>query len=567
MTMSTSSSAQPRSLFFLRVAFIFTIGYVIILFSPFGKSQNLQEFEERVLNALWSGNYPDGDRRIDTEPASVVMMSDATLAIFRSTVEEGRESGSGSAAGAFPIQGDPGRWPVPYAVHDYLLAEIIKMRPAAIMVDVLFERVREWDDTRREFGSRIAAAQRVVNVLEDRDVPLYFATVDGTISEESALRLLADGRSLTRPESMPPYVKTTPVAWGVRESWYPARIMSRDQSPRITPAFQIYRDLCLRWGQIDDIPAELDRACGAVSPSAMAQQETALTRDMLMRWPAGRAPGQQKFSETIDCPRHPATWYQKAGHLWDTAVRLMLDGVRNVDSEPIQACPPIVRIDASWFLPDRHLNRSQILDLIKDRVVFYGAYIEEVPDIVPSPVHGMVAGVEYHATAYHNLVTLSDDYYHRNLLVTRGWEAVLWLVISFFAAKRVGLRDALSNTTGEDEKAAHASSGSIEQYIRWDECFGVLVTFVVVLGLAGALFWFAMIGLPPIDILTIISLVGLMHLVETLVPRNGKLCILCKFSAFWRCLLAREPTEAAEAEEALADGKEDKTRHQKESDS
>jgi CHASE2 domain-containing sensor protein len=49
--------------------------------------------------------------------------------------------------------------------------------------------------------------------------------------------------------------------------------------------------------------------------------------------------------------------------------------------------------------------------LIKDRAIVYGANITGVPDLVTSPVHGLVPGLFTHAMAADNLLTQGRDYW------------------------------------------------------------------------------------------------------------------------------------------------------------
>ncbi|PWC57677.1 hypothetical protein TSH7_25325 [Azospirillum sp. TSH7] len=70
-----------------------------------------------------------------------------------------------------------------------------------------------------------------------------------------------------------------------------------------------------------------------------------------------------------------------------------------------QSCFYILTISAE------QLGNHDVIDLLKDRIVFYGTDLLTQHDLFNSSVFGQVAGVQAHAMAFDNLMTYGDNYF------------------------------------------------------------------------------------------------------------------------------------------------------------
>ena len=75
--------------------------------------------------------------------------------------------------------------------------------------------------------------------------------------------------------------------------------------------------------------------------------------------------------------------------------------------------------------------------IIKDNIIFYGADVSGISDVVNSPVLGEQPGVFYHAMAFDNLLSYGEDYRRNidnNFITFIAW--IIWVAFIIFYSKR-----------------------------------------------------------------------------------------------------------------------------------
>ena len=91
-------------------------------------------------------------------------------------------------------------------------------------------------------------------------------------------------------------------------------------------------------------------------------------------------------------------------------------------------CPFLATISPARLLDERSaMLEAQLRELIKDRVVFYGASLLGASDFIQPPVHAPIGGVYAHAMAFDNLLTFGAAF-KREETHLLGWPITPGLV-------------------------------------------------------------------------------------------------------------------------------------------
>lgn len=181
------------------VVFFAGIGFTNL--SPFGYSDLTEKLTQRIIVALSAPFFPLRERHPDFEPVVVAEISNHTLNEIatkkcetlktkitddgadidiiktlddatlleplrepvptrhhcqRALIElqsKGRTIGNTNPF-EVPLTIPSQTWPLSYDLYDYIIAELVKMEPAAIMVDITFGPARYQDPSLTTFGSR-----------------------------------------------------------------------------------------------------------------------------------------------------------------------------------------------------------------------------------------------------------------------------------------------------------------------------------------------------------------------------------------------------------------------------
>lgn len=391
---------------------------------------------------IWSpferDNIGSCDGRGGADCVAVVLLSESSLKHFGVTI------------------------PIPYEIHGRILHKILSYAPKAVFVDFMFLENRQEDSYNRKFPP--GYFQKTMRDYSESDTRLYF--LGNNQNPENPISFaLFDGILDHELDPTPSEINSgSPKAnsgsndFGAREiskvnlTWAPLNldygvarsydshisIASRDNNdPRnFTAAFRVWRDICL----------DENSACEC-------------------SWDNGTE--KTTMNLIFGTPVHPtnAKWMR----------------VPKADSNKPAACKPLFGIlsrilyalgndDRLWpdcpyigEVPAEALDQPHdpdIEELIKGKIVVYGARLDGFGDVYPTPTHGFQPGARIHAVALDNLFLYGAKHFKRSPADTpSGWisfdlrELALILVIVFALAlvldKKVSkIRSKNATTTG-----------------------------------------------------------------------------------------------------------------------
>lgn len=270
------------------------------------------------------------------------------------------------------LDGQNEPWPVSYRLHARVLNAILSYGPKAVMVDIWFHDARP-DPT-------LGQLERALQRYRDSGIPVYVAASTewdgGGIREEIA--------ALATPVPVPKIGDEQDRA----NRQYPTFVTGAEGEPVETAALRIYREV----GRPPIAPLPIGQPGKAYSEQDWRR---AFGDPVEIVWGTTSAPVNEK---SVYCAH-------ERGPVEVVRARV-LGGV------PMKSDCPY----APTLLAGDLLTRSadaDIAGLIEDKVVFYGAYVQGVSDIIDPPTHLPIAGVYLHPMALDNLTTFSDEYIRR----------------------------------------------------------------------------------------------------------------------------------------------------------
>lgn len=335
------------------------------------------------------------------------------------------------------IQGMRAGWPAPYSVHARILSEILRQKPKAVFVDILFV------DQRADMSIR--KLQQVIQDYRQARVPLVFAAPPSSMNEvllpeiEAALgeELIGSMASVVLASNRPQVGGGTSLALSSTE-----QDNSTDSEPpdfgfglaslqeyasglaypepavgdgcQIFPAAHVMADIFLK-GDYAQEPPPLKTRCeksgngehGGFVPvhQAIAADRPGNFREL--KWNA--RPG----SGTGNIWRCGEALHSTGFDTLDQ-VRRTIEALWSFD-DARERCPPIATVRALQLVALRGQAieadgacRDPIEACLRNRVVFYGADITAASDLVETPISGRIPGVYVHAMAFDNILTFSD---------------------------------------------------------------------------------------------------------------------------------------------------------------
>ena len=214
--------SQKIELFTLRLVLIWGVGLWLINASPFRLSDILDEETQEIIVSIAAPYFPPDGREAEQESAVVVEITDDTLQALRvnqcleactrlceiQTSESeavcrpqcairGKQMAQEACVGdlqalsqqggsfskndqviRFPVDNPSEVWPIAYSIHDYLIAKLVELEPAAIMVDITYGSPRRWDHSLETFGQRVHKAQAMQMADFGKTTPIYFASAE-----------------------------------------------------------------------------------------------------------------------------------------------------------------------------------------------------------------------------------------------------------------------------------------------------------------------------------------------------------------------------------------------------
>lgn len=410
-------------------AFSFLIGVVLLHVDPFGYGAATKRFTENLAFQLVGPFYPSHHDR------------NVTVLLFE---DQGLDKLGGT-------------WPLKFRQHADILRNLIDMRPAAVMVDVLFL------DNRRASGNSIQPLLDVLSAAasgEEGGVPVFLATTNMSEDANPVLRAFTStpvGEAETdAPSVLRDDVRYATISWvncADSRFYYPLKFWSIDDSAmderrlvcdddaieqdgtlneddeagerrdpddeddekipvaarQTSPAFAIYRHLCgTRWNY----------KCPETYPNEGDYQDP-----MYVYWNAR--------------PAYLNAYQSRRGMYctdYDGFGSYIYARLTDAFDDDYQNCLPASTILVRDFLDDDFRKVPDVMKAVMDNVVFYGVALTGVEDLVETPNHGPVPGVYLHAMATDNLLALGRDYQKPPKAVFLGLNEAQLLEVIMFGA-------------------------------------------------------------------------------------------------------------------------------------
>lgn len=240
-------------------------------------------------------------------------------------------------------------WPPRYGFHARVLRAIRANKPKAVMMDIVFEDERD-DPT-------IEALAAELDRYEAAGIPIYAATFgpDRPLRPGVAERVIP----VQVPKEIDPLDRVT--------RFYDLATESPDSEPTAVP--RVFRDVCGGCSTNDCETGTL-RVFWSIVPEGSFNA----------RW--------------LDCrtrPKFPWWIFQDRG------------------GDFREDCPATPTVPARILLEPAEEEDIAVEELIRDSVIFYGAFFHGAADAMNTPLHNDLPAVFLHAMTFDNLVTLGPE--------------------------------------------------------------------------------------------------------------------------------------------------------------
>jgi CHASE2 domain-containing sensor protein len=441
--------------------------FVLTIFDPFDFESVTKRHSANIFYKIYGAVYPMKHR----DSISVVLLDDDTL--------------------SHPTRNEP--WPPSHLIHGEVLSTILSHQPLAVLVDIFFIHAREKDHFER--------TAYVIDEYQRANVPLFVVAAAAHQAPRAARREILDLEREGKVTLVSADIEAEPgeaPLYPLRRDGYP---LHQDGKPYESAALALYRSTCskvhaAKCAEISDHNSEAMEIVWGLKPAPYNCTRTANTfydhvcKDLFSS-PAGRAI-QLLWQAFI-----PRDW-------------------RPTDPMPI---PYHATISTDDLL--NGAKRASLTDLLKGKVVIYGAQIALVKDFVFSPIHGHINGAFIHAMALDNLLSFGNNYVHQaagHRTFRKEWTefqpAALMLLASFVI---IWNRRRLLRT--------HALGVGIHSLIEADERFLLWVRrcLIAVITVAGLIEFFVW-SISPFNWLALLIVVHIAHWIERsfFAPINGE---------------------------------------------
>jgi len=311
------------------------------LLDPFKISSVTDEASAEVLNRITSLFY-DGDGH---NQITVILIDDTYLSTEKT------------------------RWPLPFAEQSRLVRRILRYKPEALFIDLLYTH------DRKGHGDNFASLQ---NILDNagRRTPIFIPKPETTELPPEALF------KVNRP---------VVVQWEGEDHYYPRKYYqgSADDGESLsTPATALFDIYCQ------------NNAC---DERALSSEEP-----IYLQWGATPHPKQSEFTAVGDNCRDISGALSKLGNLAEIIRREIF---WKVTGDWQQSCPHTRTIMAQQLSANSETARLLFTEALAGKTVLLGALIQGARDEVITPVNGKIAGVYLHAMALDNLITMQNNYF------------------------------------------------------------------------------------------------------------------------------------------------------------
>ncbi len=499
----------------LRVALFYAAGLLLILWDPFGIQDATSRYSVDVFHQIVGYRYPLGQPprpEMPTDWISVVLVEDST---FEDVLEES--------------------WPIPYGQHARILRSILAREPAAVFVDFLFL------DQNRDDPS-LLQLKSVVNEYQRANIPLVFADAEfGLGAAGSTIQPLAELEGILLAQvawrestEIPSYYPVSVPRAAKTRSCRGVHLPSKEKKKNfLTPAFRLYDQLCTpppKGCEPECHVSSCEDSTGKYDPDYMAGDEcrTYCIFCRTPRWRRTKHPGAS--GHPLQPPMH-IDWGSRPlaadgegpyvpGGISEFLPLRALQRLFWESSAFQSTCYFHDTLLAECVLRPGNCDEESLSQQLRGRVVFYGARIAGIPDLVDSPTRALLPGVHVHAMAFDNLATYGSHYKGSWAPRFPGFEpddAYQALALPFFALAFLVAAWLANNLLERRMNVAGAGLASAEKQGLSATCHSL---FSFLAFIAAAIFvWivstllYVYYGLPPLDWLGVAAAAALVRLV------------------------------------------------------
>ena len=272
-------------------------------------------------------------------------------------------------------------WPVPLDYYQRLLDGVVKKKPKAIFLDVLFLD----DKPKREVESLIGAACRAT----DAGIPFFLATFAlDALTSHTEQQIFAARTASGVPCVIPVRPNVTPDTLDQSQWAYPLRPRHADEENSTTlpdsVALSIY---CRLYPSTCPVKTEVPLALIWATKAAPTNAATMVVRD--------------KQGQLSPVCRDLWNW-------WEVIPGAVLfRQIANLSMLPL--CPYNQVIPVRAF-KNYGFTAAQLDQELNGKVVLIGADLKAIGDNLFSPLHGRLPGVHVHAMALDNLISFEGKY-------------------------------------------------------------------------------------------------------------------------------------------------------------
>jgi CHASE2 domain len=450
--------------------------FVITIFDPFDFESVSKRQSARIMYKLFAPVYPTTNR----DKIAVVLLDDATL---KDRPDEA--------------------WPPSHLVHGDVLDAILSYKPAAVLVDIFFLQPSGDDHFARTkcvieanafLPGRNPAARDDCGVDPHAEnpakVPLMFVAAN-------AMPYLPPARRELLGMARDHLVELVSADIEGEPSVAPLYPLHRDAQDREPAALALYHWICH-----DPAHARLPGvACADIEGHGERMEPV---------WGLHPADINCRRAAMSDDRAIKHACEDLLGSVPGRAIQLAWEVVipserRLTDPFPIMFHPTV---SARNLL--RNPDPQQLGPLLAGKIVFYGAQLSLVKDLVYSPVHGQIDGINMHAMALDNLLTYGDRYVHQaegHGTFRKEWTefqpAALMLIAGL--ATMWNRRRLLATGQHKSEESLLAAD---EHFLLWAR--RILVGVIVAAGLVEFFVW----SISPFNWIALLIVVHLAHWME-----------------------------------------------------
>ncbi|GEQ98936.1 hypothetical protein JCM17844_25730 [Iodidimonas gelatinilytica] len=337
----------------------------------------------------------------------------------------------------------PDNWPISHADHLCLLRLILSYEPQSVFADILLAGEREDEGTGPLISFLSAYAQGTSlpdDALCGTDVPAFemrppilFADIppilDAMGNAETG-RVHSRERGL-RADIAKSGVERVMVKWAGYGNLYPFQVPDGTGGKIMTPAVRMWQ------ASLEDERLAAD----LVQAIETGNDTSGLGQPLELMWNARPYPGAPVPQNMHRCPFGTPSvvgrFFEMLGLL---AKGIFHSSAPGTKWDIPQICQTFDTVHASELVRQDLVAPEQLSQRLKGRHVLIGANVSSYPDLIESPVSGLVPGVYLHATALDNLLLYGADYMRKAPEKMANFiEVILAVILAILHAPMQGL--------------------------------------------------------------------------------------------------------------------------------